>query len=453
MAADPSKSNPHAGKTSAPSFQIASVATGDIVFVYDGSRSPIKRVKRWINILGQRILAAMRKTDPSPLKRETQKYSHVMLGLGQGLIIHADGKTVAVEIVSDALRYDTRDASRFQIYRRKGITAEQADHIVKPAMRYYHQRYSFFTYFLEAHAEDTTQFCSRLVAHAYREADMPLTTLPDNQVLPMDLYRICQSDAWEDVTALAIANSIPAEIDALIPPVDVEGVGKMSLSELFEKSDAVLLQAANNQKQFIALQYKVARDVMQNEAILAKYVGAQFDRSKQLTLDPNLLDDKDAFRIARVLEQLSTLLELSLLPKIDLLVTNTYLNTANEGENVGLYAGYPPPLAIREMQLNREMIAIFDYLLLADLGLSILLAHRMPHEQFARFRSVSAKYADRFIEALEPIDDVSGYENSDTLFLWVQREGDRDETRKIFARIIAWLKVIAILRKSGSRTK
>ena len=458
MAADPLKPKPQTPEESGatppltPTFLIGEVRAGDIVFVYDGSTSAVKRVKRWINILGQRILASVRKTDRSRLKLETQKYSHVMLGLGQGLIIHADGKTVAVEVVSDALHYDTKDASRFQIYRRKNITAEQVEAIVKPAMRYYNQRYSFFTYFQEIDTGDTTQFCSRLVTYSYRTAGMSLTSLPDNQVLPMDLYRICQTDAWEDVTSTVIVEALPRRIDETIPPIDLPGVGTLSMSEFLAQGDALILNAAQLQKKTIAMQYEVTRQLMHNEALLAKFVRLKFKSSVQLYLHPESMTEDDVVRITRLLEDLSTLLSVSLLPEIGSLVKDTLLNTSQGEDDTGLYAGYPGPSVIREMQLSRLALGIFHDLVLTELGLYTILAHRMPHEQFARFRSVNKEFAERFVAAVEPIDDVSSYEKTDSLFLWVEQENDRIESRKIFTRIVQALKLIDLLRQAGSRT-
>jgi uncharacterized protein YycO len=458
MAADPIKHNPPAPEkqsatpTFTPTFLIGAVLAGDIVFVYDGSTSSVKRVKRSINILGQRILASIRKTGRGSWKQDSRKYSHVMLGLGGGLIIHADGKTVAVEVVSDALRYDTKDASRFQIYRRKNISAEQADKIVKPAMRYYNQRYSFFTYFQEIEAGDTTQFCSRLVSHSYRAAGMPLTSLPDNQVLPMDLYRICQSDAWEDVTAEVIEEALPKRADEIIPPIDLPGKGALPMSEFLAEGDALILNAAQLQKKNIAALYEATRLVMENEAQLAKLVGSAFTSSKSLYLHPESMTEDSVVIIMSLLGDLSTLLSFSQLSSIGPLVKDSLLNTSQDTGDTGLYAGYPAPSVIREMQLSRLALSFFNDLVLAGLGLGASLAHRMPQEEFARFRSVNKEFGERFFAAVEPIEDVSSYENTESLFLWVEQESDRAESRKIMARMVRDLKLIAVLRQQASRT-
>jgi Permuted papain-like amidase enzyme, YaeF/YiiX, C92 family len=445
---DPDDSKP---SPQPPSFQIGAISAGDVVFVYDGSTRIDKKVKRFLNVIGQRILASIRRAERVSLRPRVRKYSHVMLGVGGGLIIHADGKTVAVEVVSDALHHNTKDAALFKVYRRKDMSQGMADKIVKSAMRYYGKKYSFTKYFAESDEEDTTQFCSRLVAHAYRAAGTPLGSLDDNRVLPLDLYQACQTDGWEDISAEFLQAAPSAEADKLLPPIEIPGEGALPLSELAKRSDELQRKMAESGKQTIALQYETTRMLLENEATLAKYVGAQFDLTKKLRMAPSALADEDAFRVTRVLEQLNDLLALSKMPSIELLVPETYVNTVDKTTNKGLYAGYPAPVAIREMQLIREAIRIYDYLLLAEIGLFTILAHRTPNETFEPFRAVKAEYAARFEAALKPFDDFASYENGEELFDWVERESDRATCRQIVGGILPSLKVVAILRGWGTK--
>jgi hypothetical protein len=432
-------------------FEIGAISAGDIVFVYDRSPRVRNKISRFINVIGQRILASIRKEERLRLAPRVRRYSHVMLGVGGGLIIHADGKSVAVEVISDALHHHTREASLFQIYRRKDISRDLAEKIVKSAMRYYGQRYRFSTYFAEPDAGDTTQFCSRLVAHAYRSAGVPLSSLTDSKVLPVDLYQICQSRAWNDVSAEFVQQPPPPAINELLPTIEIPGQGELSLSDFLTHSDAVILEAARLTKENIKLQYDTTRTLLHNEALLARFSSFQFDLSKQIRLTPSALEDTFALRITRVLAQLEDLLALSRLPSIDTLVADSFLNAVDNQKDIGLYAGYPTPLAIREMQVSREAITIFSYLLLAEIGLLTILAHRTPHEKFEQFRSVKSKYADQFAAALQPFDDFSSYERVEDLFEWVEGESDRATCQQVFGRIVAALKVIAILRSAGAK--
>src|SRR5262245_11755563 len=90
-----------------PEFSISAIQAGDIVFIYDQSAGIQDVVKGFGNVIGQRVLAAARRTEPISIRSRLPYYSHVMLGLGGGLIIHADGRTVAVEILPAALQFQT----------------------------------------------------------------------------------------------------------------------------------------------------------------------------------------------------------------------------------------------------------------------------------------------------------------------------------------------------------
>ncbi len=433
-------------------FEIGAISAGDIVFVYDASPRVRNKISRFINVIGQRILASIRKVERLRLAPRVRRYSHVMLGVGGGLIIHADGKSVAVEVISDALHHHTKEASVFQIYRRKDISQELAEKVVKSAMRYFGQKYRFSTYFAKPDAGDTTQFCSRLVTHAYRSAGISLTSLTDNRVLPVDLYQICQSPAWNDVSVEFVQPPPSPAINELFPTIDLPSQGELSLSDFLTHSDTLILEAARLTKENIKLQYDTTHTLLHNEALLARFSSLQFALSKQIYLTPNALEDTFAHRITRVLAQLEALLALSRLPSIDMLVADSFLNAVENQKDIGLYAGYPTPLAIREMQASREAITIFSYLLLAEIGLLTILAHRTPHEKFEQFRSVKSKYADQFAAALQPFDDFSCYERVEDLFRWVEEESDRATCQEVFGRIVAALKIIAILRSSRAKS-
>src|SRR5438270_2594 len=131
---------------------------------------------------------------------------------------------------------------------------------------------------------------------------------------------------------------------------------------------------------------------------LRKILRSSVQVSQKKRLKPYTLSDTSAVRIVRVLEQLQALLDLSQLPSIELLIDNSFLNTVEEGQtNIGLYVRQPSPLAIREMQMKREAIAIYSYLLFAEIGLCTILAHLdIPFEESKLFRAVKSEYANRF---------------------------------------------------------
>jgi hypothetical protein len=430
---------------SAPSFETSAVAAGDVVFVYDQHTNPVKRFKRLGNVIGQKLLASIRRQDRQPLKSGLRTYSHVMLGVGNGLIIHADGKTVTVEPMSDALNYETDERSLFQVFRRDEMSPEAAKAIAREAARYYAQKYRFSSFFAEPVEQDTTQFCSRLVAYAFRVAGIPLTGLPDNKVLPLDLFRVCQSGGWKDVTKDFISAPQATIGDDIFPKVRLEGED-VSLSQFLAKADSVLATSARLSAKTMQVVYEANKSILATEALLAKFCGAQFDLAKALRLNPSALNDKDATTIARLLEQIQALLDLSELPDIELLVGDALLNSDPEDKDSKLNIAYPTPLAIREMQKSRETIKIYGYLLFAETGLCTILAHSTPHDSFEAYRSVAKEYADQFLRALQPVANLAPYENADDLFKWIDGDADRSMARKIFRNIVAALKVIDILR-------
>jgi hypothetical protein len=227
---------------------------------------------RFVNVVGQRVLAAIRRREPITLKPRIRRYSHVMLGVGDGLIIHADGKTVAVEVISDALHHATSEASRFQVYRRRDASVDVTAKIVTSAMRYYNQRYRFSTYFNTDPGGDTTMFCSRLVAHAYRSAGAQLTPLQDNRVLPVDLYQICQSKEWMEITSEFVVEPVDAAVDELFPSIELPDQGSMSLSEFLAHVDALITDRARMLKQREQIRYDSTREILYGDVSFPKCV-------------------------------------------------------------------------------------------------------------------------------------------------------------------------------------
>ena len=110
-------------------FNHMAVRAGDIIFVLPPT-SGVGTVLQWGNVQGQRILASLRATDKISLKLILPKFSHVMLGAGDGLIIHADGTKVTLQVVTDALKFED---SSYEIYRNPDITEETASRSRKRA--------------------------------------------------------------------------------------------------------------------------------------------------------------------------------------------------------------------------------------------------------------------------------------------------------------------------------
>src|SRR5579872_441080 len=238
-------------------LRLDAVAAGDVVFLYGQSPRLLDRLRGWINVHGQRILAAWRAVEPVRLREKLPHYSHVMLGVGSGLVIHADGKRVSIDVISQIIRPSMSDAARFQVYRYSGLGSAVAEAIVTSAYRYYDQSYGFIPFFsdprkaLRRRKEDTTQFCSRLVAHAYRSGGITLTELADSKVLPLDLYRICQQASWRDVSAEFIDERLDGRVRQVLVDADMEQKLGIALSEIFARGDEQVLKGARIQRDFL----------------------------------------------------------------------------------------------------------------------------------------------------------------------------------------------------------
>ncbi|MEH6433810.1 hypothetical protein [Massilia sp. DD77] len=420
-------------------FDPLSIQAGDIIFVLPKA-SGWSWLKQLANVQGQHVLAKLRRSKRLGLAARVRKYSHVMLGAGDGLIIHADGKTVALEVVTDALDFAS---TSYQVFRRSGLPAATGGQVARAGIRYMQQKYSFATYFKKARDTDTTQFCSRLVAHAYRSAGMPLSELADKDVLPLDLYLLCQGTPWTDVTLETMAAPLPPEVDAIAGEIEIPGQESLSMSAFFDRTDELLRDAAQSHKRFQELQHKSYRDMLSVEALLVQYCAAMFMHAKLLRAEPGAIEDSFAATITRVLAQVDTLLDLASLPDIDLLVENTLINT-DTGSADSAYAGMPTPAAIREMQTGRETLRCYAYLLLAELGLLGIVAHAVPHEKFDAFKPVKPEYANGFLAALVQNGKLKAYQEAAHPFAWVDDDADRDFCRNAYRNILALLELIRI---------
>ena len=426
-------------------FRSLSIEAGDIVIVLGRPSNPVAALKQAVNVLGQRALAKLRASDPVDLLAPLPKHSHAMLGVGDGLIIHADGKSVALEVISDALHVDRPDAYHFQVYRNKNISPETAAQVAKSAMRYFGQKYRFTGYLGQEQEGDTTQFCSRLVAHAYRAVDLPLTQLANNKVLPLDLYQILQTGDWVDVTTQFIEPPLSAEASALLGDIELPTGEKIDLNSFFEKTGDTTLESLRLARKVQELQYQHHKHALHTEALLAKYCALQFDMAKQVRNHPDLLDNDFAASIARVLSQLDTLLDCAELPSLDLLVPSSLLNTGDI-EQDSPYIGMPPPAAIRELQTGREAIRIYTYLLMGETGLFTILWHAFSNEKFKQFQDVPPYFANSFLASLQTVTRLAHFDSLTDTFAWVDEPADRALCQTLFHNILVALKVLDMAR-------
>lgn len=431
-------------------FRPLAIEAGDIVIVLGKPTSLVGNIKLGINLKGQRILSSVRGDESVSLLDELPPVSHVMLGIGDGLIIHADGKSVAEETIHDALKVNAPDAYLYHIYRHKKITAELGQRIGKAAKRYYGQAYSFFTYLGKEEQVDYTQFCSRLVAYAYRTEGMPLSKLADNKVLPLDLDRICRTEDWQDVTEKFIQKPLSAEAEMWLK--DITGDLKLPSGapvpsdRIFEESDQLVLEITQKLKHLQDLDYRSHIRAVHQEFLLCELCMAEKTQAEQMRDAPGDIDDAYADRISNVLSQIEALLNIAQLTSVELLVAPSPINEIAYGEDpVSAYVGLPTPADIHSMQTARETITLHTFFVMAELGLCCLLWHLTRHDRFEAYHAVKPEYATNFQSALQPVADLARYEAMADTFAWVDDPAHRESFELKFRHVIAVLKLLELL--------
>lgn len=429
------------------SVAVGSVADGDVVLIYSRPNSLLSRLSRCINVGGQRLLAAIRHVDRVSLFQRLPSHSHALLGIGGGLVIHADGKRVSIDVISDVIRPGTEEAAHFAVYRHQQLSPQAKAEIVNAAYRYYSQSYGFTPYFgsigrKSRAKEDTTQFCSRLVAHAYGAAGLPLTRLADKRVLPLDLYRICQDSEWRDVTATFIEEEFSDDLTDLLRDAGVEEINGRNPKEFFADSEKLIRQGAALQRQMLHLQHKTLRDQLHAQAVIAKFVSLQLELAKQSLLEPDPADERVAGWVKSVLCQLPELLDLARLPEAALLVDHVPSRMTAGGS---AFVGMPEPSVMQQIGLNGEVCRIFAYLLLANLGMLAIASRLRPGDEFEKYAALGEKWGVEWMAALPEVDGLT-QRLADTQegFLWVESESDRKIARSMGGSIIKVLQMIEI---------
>ncbi|MFJ4145697.1 YiiX/YebB-like N1pC/P60 family cysteine hydrolase [Pseudomonas sp. NPDC089734] len=417
-------------------FNHMAVRAGDIIFVRPRT-SGIGTLIQWGNVKGQRILASLRSTDKISLKPIMPKFSHVMLGAGDGLIIHADGTEVILQVVSDALKFKD---STYEIYRNPGISEETTKKIAEAGIHYIKQKYEFTRYFGASSPHDFTQFCSRLVAQAYRVAGMPLSELPDHKVLPLDLHRRCQLPDWQNITADSLLSPLPqgSALESMnIPMMD----GARSLPDFLDESDNLLLSSLQLQVRIEEAIHESIRNNMQGQDVLTHFCAAEFNKVRLLRDQPGCMDEQDAQRIERVLSQIDNMLSLAALPDLELLIKDSMINSADSTDQRGMYAGLPTNKETRDREKARETIRYLSYLLMIEIGLFSILAQYDQNGRLAPFRKVNPTYASAFFNALPDTLSAALY-NSEHVFPWVTNPDFQATYRVAYSNVINALKCI-----------
>lgn len=425
------------------------IRSGDIIFVKSAASRKGRRLVQNLNVNGQRVLTAFRRNERIGMTQRLPKHSHVMLGLDGGNIIHADGKTVALEGVEEALNIAGDAVREFRIFRRNNLDPDDGKKIGNEAIRYLHMAYDFKQYLRPRPAperKDTTQFCSRLVAMAYRCAGVPITDLPDNRVLPVDLWRICQGPNWSEITEDFSSEIEWDKIGDILGPIEIPGYGTVDFKNLFQSSDKLMREVASNSREIIERQRAQADDMLRIESLLVQYSEAWFEMAKLSRHEPSTVDDEVAKWICRIIEQLPQLLALGKLNNIsEVLNTSPISVGADDDPNRGAYAGLPTHSEIMRLRACREEIQVCSYLILAEIGMMSIFANVVKNKKLDRFKSVDNAYVKSFVKSVPMVDDFSPFEIFDEDFSWISSEADRRTSRKIAKYIFGCWKIACLL--------
>jgi hypothetical protein len=262
------------------------VTPGDVILVFTGGKGGV------LNILGQTLLrvGAILSGDSS-----RARYSHVMLGFSQGVVIHADGKFVRIQPLVDAL---AGGVARKNIRAMRLVQPPFDDgslvNLVSAAELYFRQKYSFVLgrrssllgRLFHRGRQLTYPFCSELVAAAYAAVGCPIGERPPDRTLPIDLERSCVPPAWKDVTSEYIRVPTPE-----LPGDELIAVGdrQLTYAQLFEEADRLLLEQVGRVPEIADARYELAKSLVMSCVLVQRLRGAELDLSKKLEQAPILL--------------------------------------------------------------------------------------------------------------------------------------------------------------------
>lgn len=122
--------------------------------------------------------------------------SHVLICVGDGAFIHSttDGG-VDFEFYEGAL---SKAKAGWQVIRKKGLSSTDRANLQKAALFFVDQAYNY-KFLLKSN--DSSSFCSELVAKIYERAQVPLFGKETGKVTPADFDRAAdENNEWENVT-------------------------------------------------------------------------------------------------------------------------------------------------------------------------------------------------------------------------------------------------------------
>ncbi len=124
------------------------------------------------------------------------KSSHVLFSFGDGAFVHSTTNGGVDFAFYENVLKDCKDGWR--VIRLKGLTAEQRAAMMKESIYLIDQAYNY-RFFLKSN--ESSSFCSELVAKIFESAGVNLFGKETGTVTPADFDRAADGDeSWEDVT-------------------------------------------------------------------------------------------------------------------------------------------------------------------------------------------------------------------------------------------------------------
>ena len=375
----------------------AAVQAGDLILVFSDAKTSV------LTTGGQTvILAAMKGVRELHLAR----YSHVMLGIRPGLVIHSDGRSVKIATLHDALHGRTIEESRFRVVRpQPPLDSGDEERVFSEAKYFLNERYSFifgrtstrFGRLMHRRRPLTHPFCSELVASAYAAIGRPIVDQPADTVLPVDLEIACVPPDWIDVTADYAARPLPH-----IPgeTITVEGRA-LSLPEFSSEMDAALARTFDNDAEVAAAHYEVASAVVRPGVIAQQLRSAEFDLAKALAAAPTEMLARFPALVKRDLQ--------ALLDFYGSIVTHSYASATPFAASMQkllpgvpsdrrAYEALPSVDEMRRLEQLGAALAFAARALRLDTALRALaIGCRMPLRSDARFAAVTPEMVAPFI--------------------------------------------------------
>jgi hypothetical protein len=430
--------------------------TGDIIFVLGSNK------RERLNLRGQSLLRLFR------IFRggfHPARYSHVMLVLSPGLVIHADGKSVKVQPLADIVLEET-DRSRFRATRFVGDQLKDRSNgrahdrgrqaLAEEALKFYNQKYSFIYgrrpgwmgSFLHRSSTKSFPFCSELISAAYGAAGHKICNLPYDRTLPLDLEAQCVPPLWKDVTD---------EFDMEIPsssPLDRETISledeELTLSQFLAAADRLLKSTNRADADFVDVTYQFVISQIRACVLFQQIRSFELQMAKLGAVVPeSLLGNVDAVR--RDLASLPSFNE-TLNQGLGLPSSSTAESIRalfpNLRPDAPVYEGFPSIQDLQHFELLGASISFGALALRLETVLTaIAVPLGFPLKNVDRFSKITRGMVEPFLDAIPPFaqDQLDPLRSKIPNFTMPTSDEFQQQIRGIFMNVCSLHALLSLL--------